>query len=54
MTPAQRIDLTRAIAESDIAGCQLENTDIDALVDLFESWLERTSTLLPAPPVREG
>lgn len=42
MNDLQRTELTRAIAESDIAGCQLENTDIDALVDLFESWLERS------------
>lgn len=44
MTDQERIELTRAIAESDIAGCQLENADIDELVDLFDSWLERRTT----------
>jgi hypothetical protein len=41
ITDAERVELARAIAESDIAGCSLENEDIDALVDLFEAWLER-------------
>jgi hypothetical protein len=37
----ERTELARAIAESDITDGLLENADIDALVDLFESWLER-------------
>lgn len=41
MNEPQRIDLTRAIAESDIAGCELTNRDVDSLVEMFESWLER-------------
>lgn len=47
MNESQRTELTRAIAESDIAGCSLENKDIDALVDLFEAWLERAAAPLP-------
>jgi hypothetical protein len=41
ITDNERTELARAIAESDIAGCSLENEDIDALVNLFEAWLER-------------
>ncbi len=48
MNDAERTELTRAIAESDIAGCSLENADIDALIDLFEGWLETRATTAPA------
>ena len=48
MNDAERTELTRAIAESDIAGCSLENADIDALVGVFESWLERRATTVDA------
>lgn len=41
MNDAERVELQRAIAESDIAGSSLAHADIDSLVDLFESWLER-------------
>lgn len=41
MTESERDDLSRAIAESDITDGLLRNEDIDALVDLFEAWLER-------------
>src|SRR5688500_7935610 len=44
LTESQRTELARAIAESDIADCSLENEDINALVDLFDAWLERSQT----------
>jgi len=39
LNSTERVDLQRTIAESDIAG--LTDEDIDALIDLFEAWLER-------------
>lgn len=51
LSESERNDLARAIAESDITDGLLENEDIDALVDLFESWLERRST---APTVEQA
>jgi hypothetical protein len=41
LSHAERVEITQAIAESEIAGCTLENQDIDDLVGLFEAWLER-------------
>lgn len=41
LNKSERDDLCRAIAESDITDGLLGNDDIDALVDLFETWLER-------------
>ena len=41
LTESERNDLARTIAESDITDGLLENADIDALVDLFDAWLER-------------
>jgi hypothetical protein len=41
LNQSERDDLCRAIAESNITDGLLENEDIDALVDLFEAWLER-------------
>lgn len=41
LTSTERVDLQRTIAESDIADSSLTNDDIDALIDLFEAWLER-------------
>lgn len=41
LTESERVQLQRAIAESDVAGCSLVDQDIDSLVDLFEAWLER-------------
>lgn len=41
LTNTDRVEIARAIAESEIAGSSLENKDIDDLVDLFEAWLER-------------
>lgn len=49
MNEAQRNELQRAIAESDIAGCSLTNADIDSLVDLFDGWLEVRSQVKAAP-----
>jgi hypothetical protein len=47
LTDDLRINLTRAIAESDITDGQLENKDIDNFVDLFEAWLEREMIIIP-------
>jgi hypothetical protein len=41
LTSTERVDLQRAIAESNITDGALENEDIDALIDLFDAWLER-------------
>lgn len=41
LTESERVELQRAIAESDVAGCSLVDQDIDSLVDLFEAWVER-------------
>lgn len=41
MSENERNDLARTIAESDITDGLLRNEDIDALVDLFDAWLER-------------
>lgn len=50
LTEPERNRIRRAIAESDIAGCALQNSDIDALVDLFEAWLERRVAAAPTAP----
>jgi len=39
LNSTERVDLYRTIAESDLA--TLTEADIDALIDLFDAWLER-------------
>lgn len=41
LTSTERVDLQRTIAESNITDGALENEDIDALIDLFDAWMER-------------
>jgi hypothetical protein len=41
LTSTERVDLQRTMAESSITDGALGNEDIDALIDLFDAWLER-------------
>jgi len=46
-TDQTRDELKRLIAESDVAECDLTNSDIDQLVGLFETWFQRNMTIIP-------